>query len=728
MTNEITLTGCRPSPLADYLKALGVLRIVGEQADPTASACWSDRGFVIKSDLDQDDLEDFLLRRYTPTALVSPWNGGSGLYPKDNKTGLDAILNSSAGRFASYAEAIIFGQRLVDEFKLDASPKGNEKAALLARFRATASPTMLTWFDAAIFLSTDEPRFPPLLGTGGNDGRLDFSNNFMQRLIELLDPVNGEPQPAASSWLSGALFNRATHGLASSAIGQFNPGSVGGPNAGTGFESGSLVNPWDFVLMLEGSLLFAAAASRRLQQTTPGGFGYPFTVRPTGAGGGSTTTGDEKNARAEIWMPLWRRPATLPEIAALLSEGRARLGRNIARDGLGFARSIAHFGTDRGIEEFERYGFLMRSGKAYLATPLGRFKVRRNAEADILGELDKTNFLDNLRRYARTDNAPGALRMQVHRIEEILLSLTRRSDPQRLQTLLVQIGRCTRLLGRSQTGREKVPYLPRLTAAWPTRCDDGSAEFRIAIALSTLHNGPSVAGGRPALLMAAHLLPVQPTPNTWQWLPGSKLNTWSNGTLVDNLAAVLQRRLIEAERRNLDDKPFAARTGASLADIATFLAGTADDRRIADLLAALVLCEHAPGRQPSSSDGEFPLPAAYRVLKPFFSTDSELRHAGPLPPDAKMPVPAELPDLVRGGRLNGPGGALQHAWRALAAHRWPLPHHPATPPSAAADIDGKRLLGALLIPVAHHDYRSLYEPLTRFNRPPNPSDNKGTPS
>ena len=34
------LTGCAPAPLANYLKALGILRPVAEQADPTA---W-DRG------------------------------------------------------------------------------------------------------------------------------------------------------------------------------------------------------------------------------------------------------------------------------------------------------------------------------------------------------------------------------------------------------------------------------------------------------------------------------------------------------------------------------------------------------------------------------------------------------------------------------------------------------------------------------------------------------------
>ena len=34
-----------------------------------------------------------------------------------------------------------------------------------------------------------EPKYPSLLGTGGNDGNLDFTNNAMQRLGELFDPI-----------------------------------------------------------------------------------------------------------------------------------------------------------------------------------------------------------------------------------------------------------------------------------------------------------------------------------------------------------------------------------------------------------------------------------------------------------------------------------------------------------------------------------------------------------
>ena len=55
------LAGCRPEPLGSYLKALGVLRLVCEQADSTATGHWRPDGFVLSSVLDDQALASFLL-------------------------------------------------------------------------------------------------------------------------------------------------------------------------------------------------------------------------------------------------------------------------------------------------------------------------------------------------------------------------------------------------------------------------------------------------------------------------------------------------------------------------------------------------------------------------------------------------------------------------------------------------------------------------------------------
>ncbi|MBA3708742.1 MAG: type I-U CRISPR-associated protein Csx17, partial [Planctomycetes bacterium] len=100
------LRGCAPAPLAHYLKALGILRLVSEQADPTARLWWQDEHACLATTLDESELLAFFAESYQPTPMVAPWNGGSGFYPKDNHSGLDAVVRSRHKRFSEFQAAI----------------------------------------------------------------------------------------------------------------------------------------------------------------------------------------------------------------------------------------------------------------------------------------------------------------------------------------------------------------------------------------------------------------------------------------------------------------------------------------------------------------------------------------------------------------------------------------------------------------------------------------------
>ena len=154
--------------------------------------------------------------------------------------------------------------------------------------------------------------FAPILGSGGNDGTWTFpaitckdwlilSPSLLLILKRYLD--------LSREWLSASLFNKGTPPLISAAVGQFHPGGVGGPNATQGFEGNSLVNPWDYVLMIEGSLLLAGSMARRTGKGTFGKASFPFTVYPSPAGWQTMSNNDAKSMRREIWLPLWKRPA-----------------------------------------------------------------------------------------------------------------------------------------------------------------------------------------------------------------------------------------------------------------------------------------------------------------------------------------------------------------------------------------------------------------------------------
>jgi len=103
---RIVLDGCTCEPLGSYLKSLAVLRLLAEQKDPLVKGWWEDGTFCIDSSLDREGIIQFFLEDYQPTPIVAPWNGGSGFYEGDNRTGLEAIRDSISPRYESYRQAI----------------------------------------------------------------------------------------------------------------------------------------------------------------------------------------------------------------------------------------------------------------------------------------------------------------------------------------------------------------------------------------------------------------------------------------------------------------------------------------------------------------------------------------------------------------------------------------------------------------------------------------------
>ncbi|MCE9634751.1 MAG: type I-U CRISPR-associated protein Csx17 [Planctomycetes bacterium] len=384
------LVGCRSEPLAGYLKALGVFRIVADQADADARASWRGDAFVLRTRLGVEALRAFFLQGYSPAPVITPWNGGGGFFFREEKgsgkrtketeatRALAAVANSACSRLAPLRAAIGIARIELAVAGLDSAPKEDAKAVLVRRLRDELPDGALQWLDASVLLVGNEPRYPPLLGTGGTDGNLDFATNFHQRLGDLICFETGAPSSASASWLDGALFGRAVPRLLDAAVGQFDPGAAGGTNQGPGFDRKSIVNPWDYVLMVEGALLLAASVTRRLAATGAGQLAFPFSVRSSGIGYPSAARSDEPSSRHEIWLPLWSGLARVSEVAALFREGRARIGRRAAVRGTDFARAIATIGTDRGIRQFVRFGFHARNGLSYFATPLGRMTCRRH--------------------------------------------------------------------------------------------------------------------------------------------------------------------------------------------------------------------------------------------------------------------------------------------------------------------------------------------------------------
>ena len=78
---EIALAGCTPEPLMSYLKALGVFRLVAEQADPDSRLSWAGGVAQLHGNLDREALEGFFLEKYEPTPIVGPWGAALASTP-----------------------------------------------------------------------------------------------------------------------------------------------------------------------------------------------------------------------------------------------------------------------------------------------------------------------------------------------------------------------------------------------------------------------------------------------------------------------------------------------------------------------------------------------------------------------------------------------------------------------------------------------------------------------
>lgn len=742
MIHEHLLAGCTPIPLAHYLKALGILRLVAEQKDPKAAGRWQGEHFFSRTLLSREELERFFLEEYRPTPILSPWNGRAGYLEGEDgdssqRTGavlLRDFRNSQCERLQNYRE-LISALDVTEPIKemnsiraqkktKDAEKKQKQKEGtwadadqqllstlaareaflkenLLTQLRNALKDDLLLWLDGTVALGADKAFAPLLGGSGGVEGSMDLGVNFMENIRHLISFADGKPTPLAKSWLRASLFGDPTVVTLENTSGALSPGNIGGPNATAGFTTKLSINPWDYVLMLEGTLLLRPSLTKRLESSSESGLSYPFTVEPAATGAANIAFGDEKKTRAgksELWMPLWGTYASYMEVITCFKEGSVTFNRRRARTGLDFARAISQLGVDRGIDRFQRFIFLKRSGDNDVAVPVGRLKVLRNHQADLVTHLDRSQWLERLRRFARDKNASGRVQQLVRRLEDGIFTLTQGGGRAALQNILILLGQIQQTCADSAKARETIAPVPILGAEWVMEADDNSHEFRLACALAGLTE------------MRCNLLPVKENKGKVEWDAGSPQAVWGGDDLVGNLLRVLDRRLLDAQRSDKEDKQLSGVPAADLAAVMALLQGETDDRRIACLFAGLVnvkLPQHLPKRDITPDHP----PAAFCLMKPLFTPDAILQRLDLLPPEGHLPLPREVVTLLKTNNREQGNRAIAVAWRRLRVAGLKLPSHPGQPP-ALVGVNSARLAAALMIPLGLGDLSRICKPFT----------------
>lgn len=624
MTTHLhVLKGCSPAPLANYLKALGILRLVGEQADSQARGWWEGEFFCLLTKLSKEELEEFFLERYEPTPIFNPWGGRSGYYAgsseKTARAALTAIEGSKLDRLDTFKNAISVIRSAIAESGGEKPDTEEAKRAMLTNIRTRLRGAGSDWLDTVMADLGESFRGPAILGTGGNEGSGSYTAAFLAAIVECIIRRNWDQAIQPCLWTASADldawdgdFTPPASGTAKKAKKE----TVAGPFRQ--FLPSGKGSPWELLLCFEGSIVIQSGVARRSNTDQHRFLTSPFFFAPLGMGAGSSSEMDEyvlnkgrKNpGRGEQWFPLWITPSTFAEIQRLFREGRCSAGRRAARNPLDAARAICGLGATRGISSFLRYGYLQRDNLAtHFAVPLGRIEVRENSTARLVDDL--SIWLDRLHRTARAKNSPDRLKDSYRRLaDEVFAALTHDPTPDRWQAILLAAADIESLQATG-TALEAGP-IPPLRSEWFAAVDDHSAEVRLALALGSAAAG-YMRDGRPIDPVRHHWLPLEPGARRFKTADKRLVNdprvVASGRDLLRDLAAIVERRLIEGGMKGQRRLPLlpAPGCGARLDDLARFLVGSLDFDKLLGLARAFMAIkwdqwarEHTPQIAPTN--------------------------------------------------------------------------------------------------------------------------------
>jgi CRISPR-associated protein Csx17 len=580
----LMLPGLSPDSLGNYLASLGLLRVLARKWPATRIAWRDDVLHVVGGPATLDELLDELVR------------------------------------VASEREWTQYDKAWADEQKKGTKAKSGEP---LARWQAEAPESALELF-AAHAVPHARVSFNPLLGSGGNAGRRDFSKGW-QEAVEALAaataPVRkgrgkkktavGATNPTVTSDLRRAELKALLRGepltwlLEKISAGSWFSEATKLYNSGQSPAREGQISPWAMVLACEGLAFLAGGASRRLGARARRVGAFPFVTQPAAP----EAAGEAGRIRGEVWTPIWERPMTLAEVKTLFSRGRAELGGRGALTPAAFATAIRKRGVDAGVAEFRRFT-LGRTTSANTFEPRleARFDVDAGGTLSMAAAslaLERATALIEQRSFPRDRKVGQRWRYEGLRgpIETAVLNVA--AEPNRPEAALALLDAIVRALDRIDRNRsfreagvrwEPLPleWLPLLFVV-----ERPGLEARLALSL--------VSGFAAAMPFAAFRFGMEwirerngTREYDWTtepaWFEHAKVAparwVWGPGEVARVLSATLSRRLLEEGK--LDETrtpPPAGRAPLPVAasDLQRWLAGGLDESLLATWLSRLAL-------------------------------------------------------------------------------------------------------------------------------------------
>ncbi len=741
----LPLPGLSPDSLGNYLASLGLLRVLSRKWPNTRIAWRDDVLQVVGGPTSLDELLDELVR----------------------------VADSQSDSDVSKREWTQYDKAWSEDQKKGTKAKSG---APLALWQAEAQESQLSFF-AAHAVPHARVSFNPLLGSGGNAGKRDFSKGWTaaasalattqrqadeqyqaaitkakeecekaqakagtkkteaarqkavaaarekyQSAITTAEDVRRavvEPQDDLRCLLLGLPAQREPSG--------FNGGSWFSEatklyNSGQSPAREGQISPWAMVLACEGLTFLAGGASRRLGARAARAVGaFPFITQPIAA----SAEKEADRLRGEVWAPTWSRPMSLAEASSLFSRGRAELRGRGALTPAAFATAIRKRGVDGGVSEFRRFT-LGRTTSSNTFEPRleARFSLDTGTAVDAAASstLERVTTLIEHSGFPKDSKLFAGLRGP---IEAALLDFA--AEPTNPETGIVLLDATVRALDRIDRNRSfregKVRWEP-LPLEWLASLfseEQPSTEARLALSLvSAFPVAQPFATYRFGVewkygASYANYTHTDRPPARWVWGPSD---------LARALGAVLSRKLLDQEAdanrpHQRDRAPFPA----TASQVRQWLGGDLDEELFAAWLARLALFDWRSVPQDVHT-------IVQRCDASVPTADGELALQGLLQPlvDQRPLVIRDLggDDLLAaqtGARTTEAARALVTLTRAgnfdamlrLASSRYSMAHaRLATFDVTFAADSPDRLVAALLFPLSSHERTALF---TRWLRP-----------
>lgn len=653
--------GVRPDSLGNYFVGLGLLAALSKK-HPQIRGCWRDGHFVLLGE-ELNKIEEYLLTEWQPTSYIRWWSDGQ---KKDTKAQSD--------------ESIWQG-------------RNNE--------RDTSQVRLL---DAHI-IGSGRNQFNHLFGTGGNIGKRDLAKTSKDawQLIQ-----KGKPQDKAS-WLAQTLFEKSDGSLP-----KLNNTGTWFVYANKTFSSGQEwyregeISPWSFLLALEGALLFVGGVNRRLGSRSRAYAVFPFLTEPPSP----KTENEVGYVKAELWTPIWLNPINLSELRNLLERGLARIGERAAKAPHEYAIAAMKAGVDAGITSFAR--FVLRqttSSQVFEAIPREVIAVSNKSsdESKLLEPL--LLWLDRL-PYEPTDKKQkGKFKGLRGRVEEGIVRLAANpKDAERWRQLWLLLPDIQSRIDKNKNLRLSNRALPWLDETWFEKAWGGKNtpdEILLARAVASIGVGTNAP-------MVGNIFGVAEDKYKKISFVGEQRPqkvVWNNGDLTDVFLALLQRRLVDAEKESGNDSPklpFDFKRTCSPEVLTAFLNESLDYEMIQKWIPAFSLIKwkyqsvnlketSETKYEDSATDGAYLLQALFRPLFYPFNLEISGKELFPNHLKPRTIIARRLFNLIR-----------QNSWEEaiqLAKNRYLAAGHGIVNHPTIDYANGDLVASALLVPLSVEEIR-----------------------